>query len=206
MIQDRVAQFLSVVFQPVFIPLYSVILVFNTDTHLAFMIAPQLKTYIYVVLALNMVILPLMSLAYFKRKGIISDYHIRDPKERFMPFMMVLAFHASTYYLFQMDDLGLPSVIPNMILGGAIGVAACMAINTQWKISIHMLGMGSILGLLIGLIMRYQASLLVAVICIVLISGLVGYARLRLNAHTPGQVYAGFLLGITVMCGAVMVG
>jgi membrane-associated phospholipid phosphatase len=105
-----------------------------------------------------------------------------------------------------MDGLNLPSVIPNMILGGAIGVAASMAINTKWKISIHMLGMGSVLGLLIGMVMRFQASLMMAVVIVVLASGLVGYARLRLDAHTPGQVYAGFLLGIAVMCGAVIVG
>lgn len=206
MIQDKFAQFLSVVFQPVFVPLYSVILVFNTDTHLAFMIAPQVQTYIYVVLTINMVVLPIISLVYFKRKGIIKDYHIRDSKERFMPFMMVLAFHASTWYLFQMEDLNLPTVVPNMILGGAVGIALSMAINTKWKISIHMLGMGSVLGLLLGLIMRYQVSLLIVVISVVLVSGLVGYARLRLHAHTPGQVYAGFLLGIAVMAGAVMVG
>ena len=206
MIQDKFAQFLSVVFQPVFVPIYSVLIVFNTDTHLAFVVPSAVQTFIYIVLGLNMVVLPLLSLFYFKKKGIISDFYIRDAKERFMPFMMVLAFHASTYYLFQMDDLNLPSVIPNMILGGAIGISLCMAINAKWKISIHMLGMGSIVGLLVGLTMRYQSALLPIILSIIVVSGLVGYARLRLDAHTPGQVYAGFTLGVLVMLGAVLAG
>ncbi|MFT4524944.1 MAG: putative membrane protein (Fun14 family) [Granulosicoccus sp.] len=206
MIQDKFAQFLSVVFQPVFVPIYSVLIVFNSDTHLAFVVAPAIQTFIYIVLMLNMVVLPLISLFYFKKKGIITDLYIRDAKERFMPFMMVLAFHASTYYLFQMDDLNLPSVIPNMILGGAIGISICMAINVKWKISIHMLGMGCIVGLLVGLTMRYQSALLPIILSIILISGLVGYARLRLDAHTSGQVYAGFTLGVLVMIGTVLVG
>jgi membrane-associated phospholipid phosphatase len=105
-----------------------------------------------------------------------------------------------------MDDLNLPAVIPNMILGGAIGISLCMAINTKWKISIHMLGMGSIVGLLVGLTMRYQSALLPIILSIIIVSGLVGYARLRLDAHTPGQVYAGFALGVLVMLGAVLVG
>jgi uncharacterized membrane protein (Fun14 family) len=197
MIQDKFAQFLSVVFQPVFVPIYSVLIVFNSDTHLAFVVAPAIQTFIYIVLMLNMVVLPLISLFYFKKKGIITDLYIRDAKERFMPFMMVLAFHASTYYLFQMDDLNLPSVIPNMILGGAIGISICMAINVKWKISIHML---------VGLTMRYQSALLPIILSIILISGLVGYARLRLDAHTSGQVYAGFTLGVLVMIGTVLVG
>ncbi len=206
MIQDKFAQFLSVVFQPVFIPIYSVLIVFNSDTHLAFVVPQAVQTFIYIVLMLNMVVLPMISLIYFKKKGIITDFYIRDAKERFMPFMMVLAFHASTYYLFQMDDLNLPSVIPNMILGGAIGISLCMVINVKWKISIHMLGMGSIVGLLVGLTMRYQSALLPIILSIIVISGLVGYARLRLYAHTSGQVYAGFTLGVLVMMGAVLVG
>jgi membrane-associated phospholipid phosphatase len=32
-----------------------------------------------------------------------------------------------------------------------------------------------------------------------LLSGLVGVARLQLNAHTPAQVYSGFLFGFTVV-------
>jgi membrane-associated phospholipid phosphatase len=31
------------------------------------------------------------------------------------------------------------------------------------------------------------------------VSGIVGYARLRLNAHSPAQVYAGFLLGAVLV-------
>ena len=33
---------------------------------------------------------------------------------------------------------------------------------------------------------------------VMLMAGIVGYARLKLNAHTPAQVYSGFLLGVVV--------
>jgi len=29
----------------------------------------------------------------------------------------------------------------------------------------------------------------------ILVSGLIGFARLKLQAHTPAQIYAGFILG-----------
>jgi membrane-associated phospholipid phosphatase len=35
-------------------------------------------------------------------------------------------------------------------------------------------------------------------ITVLIFSGLVAYARLKLNAHTPSQVYTGFLLGFLV--------
>ena len=30
-------------------------------------------------------------------------------------------------------------------------------------------------------------------------AGLVGWSRLHLNAHTPGQVYAGYVLGVATV-------
>jgi membrane-associated phospholipid phosphatase len=39
---------------------------------------------------------------------------------------------------------------------------------------------------------------------LVILSGFVGYARLRLNAHTPLQVYVGFLLGTLILTGTVV--
>jgi membrane-associated phospholipid phosphatase len=68
-----------------------------------------------------------------------------------------------------------------------------------------MLGMGGIVGTIIGLILRYQIDAVPLVISLILISGLVGYSRLRLNAHTPLQVYAGFVLGTMILTGTVLI-
>jgi membrane-associated phospholipid phosphatase len=34
---------------------------------------------------------------------------------------------------------------------------------------------------------------------LIILSGLVGFARLKLNTHSPAQVYAGFGVGVTLL-------
>lgn len=204
MIEKRLAQFLSIVFQPMFVPLYSVLILFNTDTYLSYAVPPSAQTFIYAIILMNMILLPSMLFFFFKQRGIITSYHMVNAEERLMPFVVALVFHCSTYYLFL--ELGVPDLIPNMVLGGAVSILMVLIINTRWKISIHMLGMGGMVGLLIGLVFRHQVPILPVIIFCVLLSGLVGFARLRLNAHTPKQVYAGFVLGTAVMVATVLLG
>jgi membrane-associated phospholipid phosphatase len=98
----------------------------------------------------------------------------------------------------------MPSLFPHLVLGAAISVATAFVINLKWKVSIHMLGMGGIVGTIIGLILRYQIDAIQLVMTLVLLSGIVGYSRLRLDAHTPLQVYVGFILGTLILTGSVI--
>lgn len=83
-------------------------------------------------------------------------------------------------------------------------MATVFVINLKWKVSIHMLGMGGIVGTIIGLILRYQVDAIQLVMALVILSGVVGYSRLRLDAHTPLQVYVGFVLGTLILTGSVV--
>jgi len=61
------------------------------------------------------------------------------------------------------------------------------------------MSIGGFTGFLIitSLVLRYEMPLLI--IGSIIISGLLGSARIRLNAHTPAQVYSGFITGISLM-------
>lgn len=196
------AQLLSLVFQPLFIPLYSVFLLFNTDTYITYAITPEVKQFIYGVVAINAIMLPMAVFFFLLHKGLIDSLHMHTARERSLPFLTVMLFQLSTFYLFL--KMPVPSLIPNLVLGGVISVAIALLVNLRWKISIHMLGMGGLVGTFIGLSVRYQVTTLHLVVVLILISGLVAYARLRLDAHTPAQVYAGFLTGIALLLGTVV--
>ena len=69
-----------------------------------------------------------------------------------------------------------------------------------WKISVHGAGIGGAIGFIIALSIVYPIPhFALALACLAIITGLIAYARLSLNAHTPLQVYVGVLLGI-VLC------
>ena len=56
--------------------------------------------------------------------------------------------------------------------------------------------MGTILGFFLSLGTLYSILLLPFIIILIVISGILASARLRLKAHTPKEVYLGFFLGV----------
>ena len=202
-IERNFAMALSIIFQPIFVPLYSLIILFNADTYITYAVQPEVKKFIFLITLLNTIILPIGVFYYFYRAKLIETFHMHTAKERSLPFLTIVVFQVSTFYLFTQAPM--PSLFANLVLGAAFSVATAFVINLKWKVSIHMLGMGGIVGTIIGLILRYQVDATQLVMALVILSGFVGYARLRLNAHTPLQVYIGFLLGTLILTGTVVI-
>ena len=61
-----------------------------------------------------------------------------------------------------------------------------------------MLGIGGVIGAIIGISQRFQFDHSTLLIVLILLAGLIGYARLKTHSHNYRQVYAGFILGIAV--------
>ena len=202
-IEKNFAMALSIIFQPIFVPLYSLIILFNADTYITYAVQPEVKKFIFLITLLNTIILPIGVFYYFYRAKLIETFHMHTAKERSLPFLTIVVFQMSTFYLFAQAPM--PSLFANLVLGAAFSVATAFVINLKWKVSIHMLGMGGIVGTIIGLILRYQVDAVSLVMALVILSGFVGYARLRLNAHTPLQVYVGFILGTLILTGTVVI-
>jgi len=200
--EKKFAMALSIIFQPIFVPLYSLLILFNANTYITYAVAPQIRQFIYLITLLNTVLLPMAVFYYFLRSGLIRSFHMHTAQERSLPFLTTLVFHLSTFYLF--TQVPMPGLFSDLVLGAAFSVTAAFVINLKWKVSIHMLGMGGIVGTITGLILRYQIDAVSLVMALVVLSGFVGYARLVLNAHTPLQVYVGFLLGTAILTGTVL--
>jgi len=74
-----------------------------------------------------------------------------------------------------------------------------MGINYFWKISLHMLGMGGLTGVFLGFALRIGIDIFPFLAFLIFLSGLVGYARLKVNSHNPPQVYVGYIVGVVLM-------
>ena len=193
----------SIIFQPIFVPLYSLFILFNADTYITYAVQPEIKKIIYLITLANTIILPIGVFYYFYKTKLIQSFHMHTAKERSLPFLTTIVFHLSTFYLF--SRMPVPSLFTNLIIGAVLSVGAAFVINLKWKVSIHMLGMGGLVGTIVGLIQRYQVDVIPLVIALVLLSGIVGYSRLKLDAHTPLQVYVGFILGTVILTGSVII-
>ena len=91
-----------------------------------------------------------------------------------------------------------PGIIHSFILACAVGVFLNLLITFRWMISSHLIGIGGILGLVIMLSVTEQVDVTLYLVASILVFGLIAYARLKLHAHTPLQVYTGFFLGFLI--------
>lgn len=120
-------------------------------------------------------------------------------QERTLPLFIVAVFFYGTYYLLkQGPHLALFNIF---MLGATLLVIISLLINYRTKISIHMVAIGGMFGTFIGFAIAFSVELTLVIYCILIIAGLVGYARLKLKAHSQTEVYTGFALGSLFMFG-----
>lgn len=126
-------------------------------------------------------------------RGYIKSFEMQKRQERIIPFVSNLILLMVAYYI--MRQIPLPKIFYLLILGAAAAVSIAIFINIKWKISIHMIGIGGIVGTLYGMSTFLLIDLRIPILISVLIAGLLGTARLTRGAHYPLQVYAGFFVG-----------
>lgn len=203
--ERRLAYALSIVFQPLFVPLYTVLLILGTGSYLSFAVQGTLRWVLLLIIAINTILLPMLVFAWFVKRRIIGSYHMAERNERHLPFLVGVTFLVSTYIL--LGRLPLPGMFRALVLTSVVSLMVTAFINMWWKISVHMMGMGGMLGAVVAMALMYQVQVLPMAMILAVAGGLVGWSRLCLDAHTPAQVYSGFSLGLllTIVCLIVLV-
>lgn len=144
-----------------------------------------------------MVVFPIMALWLLVKIKKVTSFEVAARNERSLPLFITGVSYYLTYTLFK--TLMLPELFQLLILGATFMILLSMMVTFFWKISLHMLSVGGIIGFFLALGFRYQIVFIQIVIPLIFIAGWVGYARLKLEAHTRMQVYAGFATGLAAM-------
>jgi len=191
---DAVTLTLSVVLHPLLMPLY--LYFFMTSRWYPFSVfAVQSWWVLPLILLILTFCIPLIMVAMLKTMGLITSLHLENRSERTVPFLVTAIAH---YFASRMvQRFGVPSEYTLMLLGSSGMILLAMAINFRWKISIHMMGIGGVAGILLGLSRYAPAHFFYPVMVVFVLSGLVGVSRIGTGSHRPAEVYAGFLVGFT---------
>lgn len=200
--KQRAAKAISYLFHPLLMPLISCFLVFNTGGYIVFSVQENYKYVVYAIVFINTILIPSLASVVLLKKGIIRSLHMETIQERRFPFLIATIFFFLTYYFLQ--KLPLPPIIFLMLLGATLSVLVSLIINLFWKISVHMVGAGGLVGALIGMSIRLSTEIYPIILAAIFCAGIVGYARLKLNAHDHAQVYVGFLVGLTSMFALIL--
>jgi len=185
-------QILSYVFHPILIPVAGAIAYF--------MITPKYSPLEFqggniLPIFILTVIIPILSFFILRNIGVVSSMGLQSIKERMLPMLIHLVLLLMILY----------QVIPNnytpeiyfYFVGLVIAnLSAFLLLLMNYKISLHMLGLGCLLMFLIALSIHFEINITIALSGIVLVSGMVATARLYLRAHSRMEVILGMFIGV----------
>jgi hypothetical protein len=95
---DNLAKTVSIVFHPLFMPLYGLAILFSAPTFLKYLPA-EVKRVLFIVVVIDNVILPLALLPFLRYRNLISSFHIDDRKERIIPLLITSILYCTTSFI-----------------------------------------------------------------------------------------------------------
>jgi hypothetical protein len=188
------AKLISVLFQPLLMPLAGTLIIFNLPYYQVAFLSSKAYWFIFSSTLLFTFLMPLLIIIILKRYKLIGNISMDNKDERRLPVLLTGLLFAMHYYI--LHQLPLPALYFSFLLSSLVTLLMCLGITYWWKISMHMAGVGGLCGALISLGIIWQTDVKLFVIMAILIAGLTGSARIKLNAHTPAQVYTGFAAGL----------
>jgi hypothetical protein len=194
---------ISVAMHPLLMPLYMLLLLLNLNSFISHTLPVTHKLTLSGMVLLTTVIFPLFLTWMLKRLGLISSYQMPGREERVYPILAVSVFYYLTYYL--LKEVPVSAIFSYYMLGATLLAILSFSINFFGKVSLHMIGIGSLTGLFVGLTLNFGINLNAEILGGILLAGIIGFARLREGAHKPAESYSGFAMGVLVMAVLMMV-
>ena len=191
----KLTQLISILLHPMFMPILALHLTLLVLPSLAFTLSQNLLL-IYGILIFSTMVFPLISIFWLMQKGKVSSLEMSNHKERSLPLFKTVIWMSFGYYLLQ-NLLFYTPILKAELLGAILIILLAAIISKFWKISLHLLGIGGVVGVFIAL-QIIHGDFLYLLLLFILLSGLLGVARIKQKAHNYAQVYAGFLVGLSV--------
>jgi hypothetical protein len=195
-----ISNFISVLFHPMLMPTIGIFLIFQAGTHVSY-ISFEAKRIIYITVFLSTCILPLSILPLLYQFKAIQSFNMENARERILPVFLTGFFYYMGYML--LKKMGVPTILGNFMLASLLAVFSAVAVTMFWKISMHMIGIGGITGAILALALRFNLDLSIIIVLLLIFSGLTGTARLHLGAHSPAQIYIGYLGGLLIVFSSI---
>jgi len=130
-------------------------------------------------------VIPLISVFYMARKGIIPDIYASERRTRLKPFLGAMASYLTG--VVALLAVGAPRSVTALMACYLVNASILLVISLVWKISIHASGVA---GPVTALVFQLGAKMLP----FFLLALPVAWARIELKAHNLKQVAMGTLL------------
>jgi hypothetical protein len=189
---DIMARIITIIFHPLLMPVYGMGIIFSAPTLLGYL-PFNVKKLLFLIILVNNIFLPLSLLPFFIQRNIISSWSISERKERNIPLIITTVLYCATSYI--IFRIPIPVFLKSFILSAAFLSLIVTVINFWWKISLHSVGAGALIALVLILSSKMITPLEWYLVTVIITGGLVLSSRLKLNHHNPLQVWIGLFTG-----------
>lgn len=197
--RERIAYIISLAFHPLLMPSYLFLFIILCVSSSMQPLRKEALFQVLLIIFIVTFIIPAVSIGTLRLSNFITDLNLVDKKQRFTPFLFVTCFYGITAYMFYVK-LNINNFIFLVFITNAILLFVLTVVTLFWKISAHGAGIGGAIGFILAISMAYPIPQFAAIMAtLFVVTGLIVAARLRLNAHTPLQMYVGVLLG-AILC------
>ena len=203
------AYFFSIIFHPLLVLTYMLIILLLVNPYMFGVNSIASSTPLILMIFLSTFFIPIVAVVMMKFLGLISSFEMRDRHERIGPYIITGVLYL---WIFRnvLENPNIPYPYKVFVLGATIGLFVAFFINLFSKISMHAVGMGGLVGMLILTVSFYSYPSFIIplgafsfemktyslLMIFIILSGLVGTSRLFLDAHEINDLYGGFFVGV----------
>ncbi|WP_340111519.1 phosphatase PAP2 family protein [Maribellus mangrovi] len=193
--QERLAKIISIVFHPVLLPTLGILLLLHSGFYFS-MLSWEAKRFVLLVVFFTTCILPLLMVSILAINPRF-DISMSKSTDRVIPLLASAIFYYLGFIL--LGKMNIFPVFKLFMLASVLVLVALLIISFKWKISNHMAALGALAGVFFALSFRKGLNPIYSILIVVLVSGLVGTARLALKKHSIWEVIAGYVLGFSIL-------
>ena len=199
------SEVLFYLFHPLFLVTYGLIILISIDPFSFGEREIMGEFPLLVITVIYTIFFPLISMLVMRLVGFIDTMQLKGHKERIGPLIVTMVFYTWMYVNVR-ENPDIPVTFSVLTMGSIIALGLAFLVNVFDKISLHSTGLGGLVGFTGILIFAYHYAWIrigglsfklgVAFFMLLIISGCVGTARMKLKAHNLSQIYGGFMIGL----------
>lgn len=186
------ARIISMIFTPFYLPLVGIALLF-TLSYMS-MLPFQYKLFVVTVVYLLTILVPTFLIHLYRRYRRWSLLQIGHKRRRMVPYVISMMCYLACIWF--MESRQIFHFIVVIVLAALIIQAVSLIVNFWWKVSTHTAAIGGVTGALMAFAELFRFNPVWWLCLALFLSGILGTARIILRQHTPGQVVAGFAIGV----------
>ncbi len=204
------AWIVSVLAHPLLVPTYGLLLLLGTNPYIFGVHSVEGEVRLLILVFFSTFLIPAFAVFMMRMLGLVSSIDLRDRHDRIGPYILTGMFYLWLVINF-LNNTDIPRIYTAFMLGASISLFVAFFLNAFTKVSAHAVGMGGLLALMLLAMATFELDYFtlqfdgfeplylhvnVLLMILILLAGLVGTARLYLEAHTPAELWPGYLIGL----------